>query len=74
MKARGLLPIIHNISEEEIQATIDEYRKYDKLKLDTRTDEELRPFAVNTILNPPEKWTLEKLKEEAKKLDRYDPQ
>ena len=68
--SRGLIPEIHDISEEEIRSTIAEYRKYDRLNLDTRTDEELRPFAINTILNPPEKWTLEKIKKEAKKLDR----
>ncbi len=45
---RGIIPFIHNISEAEIDEVIRvERRLYPE---EGRTDEELRPLAVNTIL------------------------
>jgi hypothetical protein len=45
---RGIIPIVHNISEAEI---LDEINKYRKLyPLDERTDEMLRHLAISTVL------------------------
>ena len=45
---RGIIPILNKISDREINEAIKEYRE---LNLeDKRTDYELRPYIVNTIL------------------------
>ena len=44
----GIIPMLNKISDREINEAIKEYRE---LNLeDTRTDDELRPYIVNTIL------------------------
>ena len=47
-KYRGIIPTVHNVSEKAIKKVMDEYRK--STPEDKRTDLELRPYAVNTIL------------------------
>jgi hypothetical protein len=45
---RGLIPQVNKISDREINELIQRFREI--VPHDKRTDEELRPFAVNTIL------------------------
>lgn len=44
----GFLPTVHRISDREINGVIERWRKLEPT--DKRTDEELRPYVVNTIL------------------------
>ena len=44
----GLTPTIHKVSDREINGVIERYKKLNPA--DKRTEEELRPYAVNTIL------------------------
>jgi hypothetical protein len=44
----GIIPIINKISDREIDGVIKRWRKLEPT--DKRTDEELRPYVVNTIL------------------------
>ena len=46
-KTRGILCVFYDIKEEEISAMITKFRS--KFPDDKRTDEELRPYAVNQI-------------------------
>jgi len=46
---RGILPTLYNITEDQIEALMSKYRK--EHPEDKRTDEELRPLAVNTLIN-----------------------
>ena len=45
---RGLLPTIHGISEEQIKDHIMKWRELNPN--DNRTDDELRPYAVNDLI------------------------
>ena len=44
----GIIPTIHKVSDREINGVIERYKKLEPT--DKRTEEELRPYAVNTIL------------------------
>jgi len=48
-KTVGLLPFVFDISQDDVDAMIAEYRK--AMPDDTRSDEQLRPFAVNEIIS-----------------------
>jgi len=44
---KGMLCAIYGIKEEEIKDVVEKFRAETG---DTRTDEELRPFAINTLI------------------------
>lgn len=45
---RGIITVVHGISEDKITDEIYRYRKL--YPLDERIDEELRPLAINTLI------------------------
>ncbi len=45
---RGLIPIALDISENDIKLCIKKHRKL--YPNDKRTDDEIRPFVINTLL------------------------
>lgn len=48
IKTQGLMSFAFNISQKEIDAMIAKFRE--KFPDDKRTDEELRPYAINEIM------------------------
>ena len=59
-KFHGIIPTLYNISDEDITAVIQAYRGAIGTKA---TDEELRPYAVNSLIGRSRHEAIQKIQE-----------